>query len=144
MSGNSEVVPIKTNIYFSHFSDNFFHIFPYPNPNFGASWEEMGMNQRCFPFFTYLFSIFPTQISILRGSWEKMGLDPLISYTLFPSPNPNFDTFWEKIVLKPNQPSIHLCFVFHLCVWAQHTPMGCDISIISITISITISIIDVA
>ena len=100
--------PIKTNIYFSHFSDNFFHIFPYPNPNFGASWEEMGMNQRCFPFFTYLFSIFPTHISILRGSWEKMGLGPLISYTLFPSPNPNFDMFWEKMVLKPNRPNIHL------------------------------------
>ena len=59
-------------------------------------------------FFTYLFSIFPTHISILQGSWEKMGLDPLISYTLFPSPNPNFDTFWEKMVLKPNRPNIHL------------------------------------
>ena len=100
--------PIKTNIYFSHFSDNFFHIFLYPNPNFGVSWEEMGMNHRCFPFFTYLFSIFPTHISILRGSWEKMGLDPLISYTLFPSPNPNFDMIWEKMVLKPNRPNVHL------------------------------------
>ena len=89
----SDQQPIKTNIYFLHFSENFFHIFPYPNPNFDASWEEMGMKQRCFPFFHipfFHFSIFPSHISILWGFWEKIRLDPLISYTFCPSPNPNY------------------------------------------------------
>ena len=102
--------PIKTNIYFS---DNFFHIFPCPNPNFGASWEEMGMNQRCFLFFTYLFSNPNIYIAGILGK-NGVGLPHFIH--IIPIPNPNFDTFWEKMVLKPNQRSIHLCFVFHLCL----------------------------
>ena len=64
--------PIKTNIYFSHFSDNFFHIFPYPNPKFCASWEEMGMNQRCFPFFH-----FSHPNIYIAGILGKNGIGPL-------------------------------------------------------------------
>ena len=67
--------PIKTNIYFSHFSDNFFHIFPYPNPNFGASWEEMGMNQRCFPFFHIPFFHFSHPHIYIAGILGKNGLE---------------------------------------------------------------------
>ena len=67
----SSLYPIKTNIYFSHFSDNFFHIFPYPNPNFGASWEEMGMNQRCFPFFHIPFFHFSHPYIYIAGILEK-------------------------------------------------------------------------
>ena len=100
--------PIKTNIYFSHYSDNFFtfsHIQIQILARHGKKWAWTNVVSL---FLTYLFSIFPTHISILLGSWEKMGLDPLISYTLFPSPNPNLNTFWEKMVLKPNRPNIHL------------------------------------
>ena len=123
--------PIKTHIYFSHFSDNFFHIFSYPNPNFGASWEQMGMNQRCFPFFTYLFSIFPIHISILRDLGKKWGWTPSF-HIHYSHPQIQISTrFGKKWSWSPTG-QISICD--SLC--AQHTPMGYDISIISITISI--------
>ena len=76
--------PIKTNIYFS---DIFFHIFPYPYPNFGASWEEMGMNQRCFPFFTYLFSHPNIYIAGILG---KNGVGPPHFIHIIPIPKSKF------------------------------------------------------
>ena len=56
--------PIKTNIYFSHFSDNFFHIFPYPIQilaRHGKKWAGTNVvslfSHTFFPFFspTYLY-----------------------------------------------------------------------------------------
>ena len=78
--------PIKTNIYFSHFSDNFFHIFPYPNPNFGASWEEMGMNQRCFPFFHIPFFYFSRPHIYIAGILGKNGVGPPHFMYIIPIP----------------------------------------------------------
>ena len=78
--------PIKTNIYFSHFSDNCFHIFPYPNPNFGASWEEMGMNQRCFRFFHIPFFHFSHPHIYIAGILGKNGVGPLQFIYIIPIP----------------------------------------------------------
>ena len=100
--------PIKTNIYFSHFSDNLFHIFPYPNPNFGASWEEMGMNQRCFPFFTYFFLFFPPTYLYCGDLGGKWGWTPSF-HIRYSHPQIQMSTrFGKKMVLKPNRPNIHL------------------------------------
>ena len=54
---------------------NVFHIFPSPNPYFGASWEETGTNQHYFPFFSYtLFPFIPIQKSKFRGILVKNGI----------------------------------------------------------------------
>ena len=101
--------PIKANIYFSHFSDNFFHIFPYPNPNFGASWEEMGMNQRCFPFFHVTFFHFPTHIYI-AGILGKNGVGPPHFIYIIPIPKSKFRHVLGKNCLEAQ--SAKYSFVF--------------------------------
>ena len=101
-----------TNICFSHFSDKFISHFSSPNPNFGASWEEMGPNQRCSFYFTYiyiyiyiyvkksiciLFFQFSSHPRILiSGILGKNEVRPTLFIYIFSSPNPNFGTFWEK------------------------------------------------
>ena len=82
--------PIKTNIYFSHISDNFFHIFPFPNPNFGASWEEMGMNQRCFPFFHIPFYHFFHPYIYTAGILGKNGVGSPHFIYIIPIPKSKF------------------------------------------------------
>ena len=75
---------VKTNICFLHFSDRFLHIFPCPNPYFGASWEETGTNQRYFPFFSYtFFSFFPIHKSKFRGMLVKNGIGPPLALFLY-------------------------------------------------------------
>ena len=102
--------PIKTNIYFSHFSDNFFHIFPYPNPNFGASWEEMDMNQRCFPFFHIPFFHFSHPYIYIAGILgKKWGGSPHFKY-IIPIPKSKFRHVFGKNGLE-SQPAKY-SFVF--------------------------------
>ena len=125
---------IKTNINFSHFSDNFLHIFPFPDPNFGASWEEMGMNQRCFPFFHITFFHFSHPHIYIAGILGKNGVGPPHFIYIIPIPK---SKFWHVLGKKWSwSPTGQISICDSLCVWAQHTPMGYDISIISITISI--------
>ena len=60
---------------FHTFEINFFTFFS--NPKFGASLEEMGMNQHCFPFFSYTFFCnFSISKSNFRCVFEKMELEP--------------------------------------------------------------------
>ena len=72
---------------------------------FGASWEEMGANQRYFPFFSYtFFFIFPhPQIQISGDLGKNWGWAPSFRIHFFLSPSPNFETPWENMVLDPNR-----------------------------------------
>ena len=67
-----------------YFFPIFSHFFPSPNPNFGASWEKMG-----------IFSISKIE-----------SLFPSLSIYFFPhfspSPNPNFGVPWGKMGLDPH------------------------------------------
>ena len=69
-----------------YFFPRFFTFFPSPNPNFGASWEKMGIFsilkiESLFPsLFIYFFPHFPH---------------------FCPSPNPNFGVSWGKMGLDP-------------------------------------------
>ena len=92
---------------FHTFQINLFHIFSSPNPNFGASWEEMGTNQRRFfsfhiyiyqkkvyVYFFFQFSSYPR--ILISGILGKNEVRPPLFIYIFSSPNPNFGTFWEK------------------------------------------------
>ena len=69
---------------FHTFQINVFHIFPSPNPYFGASWEETGTNQRYFPFFSYtfFFQISHPRIKI-SGDLGKNGIGPPLALFVY-------------------------------------------------------------
>ena len=102
----------------TYFSDklflHLFKFFPSPNPNFGASWEEMGMNQRCFPLFVYFFSHFvpihDPQVQISAHLGKKWGWNS----HFFPPQIKISARFGEKIVLDPNRQYIHLCQLLYV------------------------------
>ena len=108
--------PIKMNIYFSHFSDNFLRIFPYPNPNFGASWEEMGMNQRCFPFFHIPFSHFSHPHIYIAGILGKNGVGSPHFIYIIPIPKSKFRHVLGKNGLEA-QPAKYLFVI--ACVFGH-------------------------
>ena len=106
---------------FHTFQINVFHIFPSPNPYFGALWEETGTNQRYFPFFSYtfFFHFSHPQIQMSGDLGKKWDWTPSSSFRIhfFLSPNPNFETLWEKMVLDPNRtgcnPFVTACVLGH-------------------------------
>ena len=68
--------------------------------------------------------IYPNYLfSRTKISHRQIQIDPLFHIYIFPSPNPNFSTFWEKWSWTPTG-----CISVYdrLCVWAQHTPMRFD------------------
>ena len=81
--------PIKTNIYFSHFSDNFF-TFPIPKSKF---WRVMGRNGHeptLFPFFHIPFFHFSHPHIYIAGILEKNGVGPPHFIYIFPIPKSKF------------------------------------------------------
>ena len=134
--------PIKTNIYFTHFSDNFFSHFPISKSKF---WRVMGRNGHkptLFPFFHKPFFHFSHPHIYIAGILGKNGVGPPHFILHYSHPQIQISTRFGKKWSWSSAGQISICD--SLCVWAQHTPMGYDIRIISINISITISIIYVA
>ena len=102
---------VKTNICFSHFSDKCFSHFPIPKSVF---WRVMGRNGHeptLFLFlFIHFFSIFPhPQIQISGDLGKKWDWAPSSSFRIhfFLSPNPNFETLWEKWSWTPTEPAAY-------------------------------------
>ena len=91
---------------FHTFQINVFHSFLSPNPYFGASWEETGTNQRYFPFFSYTFFPFSPSTNPNFGDLGKKwdwASSSSFRIHFFLSPNPNFETLWEKVVMDSNR-----------------------------------------
>ena len=92
------------------------------------------MKQCCFPFFHIPFFHFSHPHIYIAGILGKNGVGPPHFIYIIPIPKSKFRHVLGKNGLEA-QPAKYP-FVPSLCAWAQHTPMGYDISIISITISI--------
>ena len=114
---------IETNIIcFLHFSDKFFSHFPIPNSQIRIlarhGKKRARTNVISLSFHT-LFSIFPRpQIQISGDLGKKWDWAPSSSFRIhfFISPNPNFETLWEKMVLDPNRTGCISIFD-NLSVW---------------------------
>ena len=109
----------RTNICFSHFSDKCFSHFPIPNPKSCRVMGRNGHEPTLFPFlFIHFFSIFPhPQIQISGDLSKKWGWAPSFRIHFFLSPNPNFETLWEKMVLDPNRTGcISICDSLCVCI----------------------------
>ena len=85
--------PIKTNIYFSHFSDNFFSHFSIPKSKF---WRVMGRNGHeptLFPFFSHTFFPFfhfSHPHIYIAGILGKNGVGPPHFIYIIPIPKSKF------------------------------------------------------
>ena len=126
--------PIKTDIYSSHFSDNFFSHFPIPKSNFCMSWEEMGINQCCFPFLNITFFYFSHPHICIVGILGKNGVGPpyFIYISLIPKSKCRHVLGKNGLKAQPAKYSFVTACVF------GHSIYQWDIIY---TISITISII---
>ena len=102
--------PIKTNIYFSHFSDNFFHIFTFSHTQIqilarhGKKWAWTNVSLFSHTFFPF----FPPTYLYCGDLGKEWGWTPSFHIHYSHAQIQNSTRFGKKMVLKPNRPNIHL------------------------------------
>ena len=89
----------------------------------GKKWTRT--NVISLSFHTLFFPFSPSTNPNFGDLGKKWGWAPSFRIHFFLSPNPNFETLWEKMVLGPNRTGcISICDC--LCIWADHTRMRFD------------------